>query len=382
MRTLDEFRTFYENELQDAIAKSRQEIERFDASEEAAYSVVDAVQMGGLFAVPAFLCRIPFVYEEVGLAHALADAGEIALWVGGIVALLAWIKGVEAGKRMLESAHVQETVKKNVASKIVSFFGEDFSLDPADQIDKETINESLTFPRAAKEAYGEDFVSGTVGDTAVEFSEVILSRSPFAEVKQVGVLTTEEKKEQVEKMKRYKMSKMAAADNAHFFRGLYFVADFPKAFRGHTVVRPTDGDLDPEDRLTTADGPALGRLEQVHLEDPELESVYNVYGTDQQQARYILSTSLMERIKNFRGRTGKSVYLSFYESNMHVAVPYSRDLLELRELRSKEELLGDTEIGTIVDRERAFDYFKDLTFILEIVEEFDLNTRIWLKATV
>jgi len=37
----------HENELGDAIAKSRREVEQFDTSEEEAYSVVDAIQVGG-----------------------------------------------------------------------------------------------------------------------------------------------------------------------------------------------------------------------------------------------------------------------------------------------------------------------------------------------
>jgi hypothetical protein len=178
-----------------------------------------------------------------------------------------------------------------------------------------------------------------------------------------------------------------AAEKEGFFRGLYFVADFHKHFRGHTVVRPTDGDADPDERLTTRDGVSIERLEQVHLEDPELESLYNVYGTDQQQARYILSTSMMERVKDFRKRTGKTVSLAFYKSNMHVAVPYEHSFLEVSDAPSMEEFTTSARgtkdldlLENVVDREQVFSYFKDLRFILGIVEAFNLNKRIWLKT--
>ncbi len=377
MKTLDEFKTYYQEELKDTIEKTHDEIDQIDGGE-VPVTLFDRLQVFAVVAGGSGVIVGPIIYA--------ASGGDLqqALMYPVLFGLFATFMGPKVAQSLYKGAQVQETIKENVASKIVSFFGEDFSLDPTGQIEKETINESLAFPRAAKVAYGEDRVIGTVGDTAVAFSEVILSRSSFAEVKEVGYTSSEEKEEAKEKMNHYRMSKMAASDNSHFFRGLYFVADFKKYFRGHTVVRPTDDDLDPEGRLETADGTALERMERVHLEDPELESLYNVYGTDQQQARYILSTSLMERIKGFRKRTGKSIYLAFCGSNMHLAVPYSRDLLELREPNSREELLaeakGETTLDYNIREDRIFDYFKDLRFILGIVEEFDLNTRIWLKG--
>lgn len=376
MKTLDEFKTFYREELKDTIAKTHDEIDQIDGSE-VPVSLFDRLQVFAVVGGGSGVVVGPIVYA--------ASGGDLqqALMYPILFGLFAMFMGPKAAQSIYKGAQVQEKIKENVASKIVSFFGEDFSLDPTGQINKGTINESLAFPRAAKVAYGEDCVIGTVEDTAVAFSEVILSRSSFAEVKDVGYTSSKEKEEAKEKMNRYQVSKLAASDNTHFFRGLYFVADFNKYFRGHTVVRPTDGDLDPDDRLEAPDGTALERMERVHLEDPELESLYNVYGTDQQQARYILSTSLMERIKGFRERTGKSVYLAFCGSNMHVAVPYSRDLLELRKPNSREELMaearGETTLDYSIQKDRIFDYFKDVKFILEIVEAFNLNARIWLK---
>ena len=51
------------------------------------------------------------------------------------------------------------------------------------------------------------------------------------------------------------------------------------------------------------------RGELIRLEDPEFESHFVVYGSDQIEARYILSTSLMARITDFKEKTGKKIYL-------------------------------------------------------------------------
>ena len=384
MKTLDEFKTFYEEDLADAISDTEREIEETDLESVGEMGCSTRVKSffqmwfyvsGGLFVVGALI--LVFMGGIAGIAMAFL----LALLGGFIVSVLGQIIGVGVREQLLKTAQVETIVEKNIASKVVSFFGDDFSLDPDGQIDPATINPSLTLPSRAEVVRGGDYVQGIVGETDVAFSEVNLYTSEIASG-QIGGVPEELKDEHREMREMMDMS----ADKEGFFRGLYFVADFHKHFRGHTIVRPTDGDADPDERLVTENGVSVERLEQVHLEDPELESLYNVYGTDQQQARYILSTSMMERVKDFRKRTGKTVSLAFYKSNMHVAVPYEHDLLEVYEAPSMKEFTAEVEgtknldlLENLVDREQVFSYFKDLRFILGIVEAFDLNKRIWLK---
>ena len=65
----------------------------------------------------------------------------------------------------------------------------------------------------------------------------------------------------------------------------------PKRFSGHTVVRRDAGKLGNWFGKTFAGG-----LKPVKLEDPRFEKRYEVYGSDQVEARYLLSTSFMERL--------------------------------------------------------------------------------------
>lgn len=44
----------------------------------------------------------------------------------------------------------------------------------------------------------------------------------------------------------------------------------------------------------------VGRPDVVRLEDPEFEKIFVVYSSDEVEARYILSTSFMERLVEFR----------------------------------------------------------------------------------
>ncbi|MHC4648718.1 MAG: DUF3137 domain-containing protein, partial [Planctomycetota bacterium] len=105
----------------------------------------------------------------------------------------------------------------------------------------------------------------------------------------------------------------------------------------------------------------------IKLEDPEFERHFAVYGNDQIQARYILSTSLMARIVDFKKKTNRKIYLSFVGSRVFVAVSYSKNLFEPRLFR------------TILDFELVQEYFEDLQLAIGIVDDLNLNTRIWSK---
>jgi hypothetical protein len=111
----------------------------------------------------------------------------------------------------------------------------------------------------------------------------------------------------------------------------------------------------------------IGRPDLVKLEDPEFEREFVVYGNDQIEARYILSTSLMRRILDFKQKTGTKIYLSFTGSKVYVAVPINRNMFEPKYFSS------------ISDFSPILDYYRDLEFSVGIVEDLNLNTRIWTK---
>ena len=108
-------------------------------------------------------------------------------------------------------------------------------------------------------------------------------------------------------------------------------------------------------------------LELVELEDPDFERAFVTTSSDQVEARYILSPSMMKRILEFRQRTGSGFRLSFADSMLHAAIPLSRDLFEMAASRS---LVDDAPIREMV---------RDLEWLSGIVEEMNLNTRIWTK---
>ena len=199
--------------------------------------------------------------------------------------------------------------KIGIIGKIVNFIEPNLVYSKDKCIPEPIYMESNIFPRRPDRYGGEDYVSGMVGKTEIAFSEI---------------------------HSEYKIETRDRKGGRHeywhtIFKGIFFIADFHKDFAGETLVLP-----DKAERLF---GSVLGSMFQslnlkrdqlIKLEDPEFEKLFVVYGSDQIKARYILSTSLMKRITDFKKKTGKQIYLSFVGGRVFVAIPYIENIFEPR----------------------------------------------------
>jgi hypothetical protein len=235
--------------------------------------------------------------------------------------------------------------KAKIITKIVSFYDEQFTYNATEGIPSEQFINSCILKQYPDRYASEDLVEGKLGATEFKFSEV----------------HAEEK---------FKVRDSDGKDRTQFrtlFKGLFFVADFNKPFRSRTIVLP-----DTAERLfgniigKTLQSWGASRGEQlVKLEDIEFEKHFVVYSEDQIDARYILSTSLMRRVVDFKKKFNKVMYFSFVESKIYVAIPYNRNLFEPR---VDESILNFSTIQ---------EYFDDIALVVGLVEDLNLNTRIW-----
>lgn len=71
-------------------------------------------------------------------------------------------------------------------------------------------------------------------------------------------------------------------------------------------------------------------MQDVKLEDLSFEKNFNVYTKDQIEARYLLTTAFMERLKNIETAFGtKQIKCSFFDDNIIFAISTKKDLFEL-----------------------------------------------------
>ncbi|HMI01336.1 MAG TPA: DUF3137 domain-containing protein, partial [Pedobacter sp.] len=151
-------------------------------------------------------------------------------------------------------------------------------------------------------------------------------------------------------------------------KGIVFCADFNKYFNGITVVRPKDF------------GSAIGAWfsdklpifsssgkELVKLENPNFEELFVTYSSDQVEARYILTPSMMERLCQLEDKCKYTISLSFIDTQMFIAFPLDKDYFEPPVFKS------------LLDQKSINEDLSVIRFMYDIIKELDLNTRIWGK---
>lgn len=266
----------------------------------------------------------------------------IALLIGA-VPVFAWYAKYFKGYK--------DRFKAAIIPKIAAFIDPALTYQKDGKVPRDEFINSRLFTQRPDRYSGDDLVSGTLGRTAIRFCEIHADRV-----------------EKVRDPSEGSASSRRTRTNVHpIFDGLFFVADFNKAFRTTTIVLP-----DKAEKLLGGMGQALQKLniqngELIKLEDPEFERLFVVYGQDQVEARYILSTSLMQRITAYQIRAQKKIRLSFSGSKLYVAIAFDRELLE--------PALKDS----LIDFSRIKEYYDDMKLAVDIVEALNLNTRIWSK---
>lgn len=185
---------------------------------------------------------------------------------------------------------------------------------------------------------GQDLVQGYMGNTALEFSLVHAQQRCTRNYSDMyGNIHTQ-------------------VYYQTLFRGLFLSADFNKHFSGRVMLSPRAAGF-------------LRKLSASHvmLEDPEFNRLFTVTATDQVEARYVISPTLIERLKALRAKLGP-FQAAFAKGQLFLAFNMPADAFALSLSRS-------LTAGGQVDKLRA-----NLATVTGIVDALGLNIRIWSKA--
>jgi hypothetical protein len=359
MKTPDEVRSFFENEIKPGLK---------DLEEWRKKVMIKSIILDSIFGLPfisvVFFSIYFMIRSAIGNKAAISDI-VFMIFMMSTMLIVVLMPFVYLWKFILDKSfgikipegesktlyRTNELLYKNlVIGKLVKFISPDLNYSPeVRQVDGETVLRGEIFPHTVFYPFGylaEDFVEGVIGNTNIQFFE-ISGRSAI-------------------KPRNPNSDRPGAIDLGGFayqvfsFHGMLGVVDFNKSFKGHTLVLPETGIRQSQWMLGS------GR-KKVRLEDPEFESFFSVYGTDQIAARYILSTSLMKRITDYRKKIGRKLSLSFTENRLYVAIRNRKDQFEFSKYRS------------VYNFDRVKEFFNDLSAITDVVEDLNLNTGIWLK---
>ncbi len=236
-----------------------------------------------------------------------------------IIGLVLWYKGYKT------------EFSAKIIGNIVKFIDKDLEYSEDEYISKEDYNVSGLFPTHYNGYTGADLVSGKLGKTIIKFSYLYTF---FREVhRDKDGHTTETIKT--------------------IFKGLFFIADFNKKFSDIVYVLPHKFEfLSPL------------RSHKITLEDPDFNKNFDVYGSDPVVSRYIISTSLMKRLLDFKNKIKSNFSISFINSNIYIAI-------------SGYKSFSIPFFKTLYNKNIYYNYLNQLIFATDIVNSLNLDTRIW-----
>jgi hypothetical protein len=274
------------------------------------------------------------------ISGAFAIPGAVA---GGII-LIAGL--VFLSKTNAKFSAYRHSFKKNVVPIALRTIDNSLEIDYANGLSESDFIYSQLFNKEPDRYRSEDQVSGMAGKTKFSFSEL------HAEYKTVT------------------QTKNGRQEHWHtILKGIVFYADFNKNFNGVTVVRPKD--------MGAALGAWISKAmpifsssgkELIQLENPQFNSEFVTYSTDQVEARYILTPAMMERLYELNKRCSYTISVSFIDSSVFIAFPLNKDYFEPpvhKSLLDPNFLNEDIEV---------------IRFMYSIIKDLDLNTRIWTKV--
>jgi hypothetical protein len=219
------------------------------------------------------------------------------------------------------------SVKKTIFPPIFKFFGENFDYSPEALMGIEPLESSEILP-----AYNRSILTDSVRGS---HQNVILD-IVWAHLKQ----------------KRGKSISTV-------FKGLFVCLSMNKWFSGKTIVKRDRGLL-----MNWAIKKPEG-LEKVNLEDPRFEKDFEVYASNQIEARYLLTPSFMERLQGLSDLFGKTdIQASFYNQNLLLMIPLTKRYFDTGSIFQPATFTE--EIQSILE---------EMNLIFKIIEELKLHEK-------
>ncbi len=216
----------------------------------------------------------------------------------------------------------EKEVKRAIMPTLMSAFG-DFEWLQSTPIYESDIRMSKLFTRFER-MYVDDSFAGSYQGIPIKISEVILT------------YTTRDSDNR----------KQTHTE----FKGVLVSIDMLKKFTGHTLVK----------RRAPLN---MGPYQEVKLEDPEFGRQFYVSGTDQVEARFLLTTAFIERFKNVQKAFQANVIeCSFLNNQLLLAISVNKDLFSLGSLMKP---MTDTKQFTL--------FFNELVTIFEMIDVLKLT---------
>ncbi|MCM2678025.1 DUF3137 domain-containing protein [Alkalicoccobacillus plakortidis] len=364
----EEFDTFYDNEL-------KQVVEELEAER---LKLVDPFKkLVKTYWIPVLIAAI---------AIAIIDFSYLFLILFGLFIFAPVLKKnyKEFNQKRDELA---VRLKKEVLARTVRFMHPTFTYMPNHAVSRQEFIDAHIFADEFSTYKGDDYMTGAIGDdeqsTKVQLSEVSAER----------VMVSRDREGNVTR-KAYSV-----------FQGLFFVADFNKDFQGLTTVVPKEKEKSFLAQLFTKEDEAV--LRPVETMDLTFDETFTVKSSDEIKARYILTPAFMKRLLDFSQKQRKNkvnqgaVTMDTLKDSVDMLVNRNRSrittekafIVPLEHAKSYFSFLDgkmyfmlhtgrkhfEFALHQPIDKELFTEYYEDINRAMELVDELNLNLRIWNK---
>ncbi len=232
--------------------------------------------------------------------------------------------------------------KNLIIEPLIKEIDENLSYMPNAHIAKENFTRSRLFTTHPDRLGGNDYIRGKIDGIKIELSDI-------------------------HAQKKHKDSKGRTSWST-IFQGLFILCEFNKHLKSQTVILPDSA----QNTFGTLIGNWLqanniSRNELVKMDNVAFEKEFVVYSNDQIEARYILTHTLMSKLLNFKKKSKHPLYISFLGGKIYMAIEYNKDLFE------------PSVFHSLLEYKIAMEYIQTLHLALGIVQELQLNQKLWSK---
>ncbi|MFN5352173.1 MAG: DUF3137 domain-containing protein [Alphaproteobacteria bacterium] len=182
----------------------------------------------------------------------------------------------------------KSSVKSIIFPKIFSFFGDNYKYNNESPLSISVFEGYEIVPYYDK-AILEDYVKGSYKEVVIEFFSANL------------------------------LKKGSKGRQCRVFHGIVICLTMNKNFNGKTIVVEDAGMVNNwlKDKFSS--------LQVVNLEDPTFENQFEVYSNDQIEARYLLTTTFMERLLALSSMFNNQIKCSFYNKKLLFMIDRGED---------------------------------------------------------
>ena len=232
-----------------------------------------------------------------------------------IVAALLAVRAVQVKAKAARSQS-----RHQITARFAKALGSRFMTLPNGGIDEGDFVESQLFTDLLRSFQGSNHLRGTVGKVQLELSEIHVR----AETGQ----------------------RQARA----LFDGLWIIATFPASFRTKTLIQPVTDDLES----------VQPGFRTVKLEEVSFSRLFDVRAEDSVEAQYVLSSRLLNRIKDFHDENNRDAFFAFHGQRLQIGI-------------AQANLTGPAFAQALLEA-------LDLT--VSLVRELEANTFIWNRGSL